>query len=182
MSPVGVWTKRVRKWWPILLALALLAAGLGTWWRMGRLPPVGAQVGQRAPDFTLTTLDDQPVSLADFRGQVVLIEFWQSTCPDCLVSLPHVAELARSFQGRGLVVLGVNLDHDPQAAQAAVDQMGLAEVMITLGGDLEKAMDVVDLFEVPLVPHVVLIDRRGIIRFSATFPERITPDIIEKWL
>jgi len=123
MSPVGVWTKRVRKWWPILLALALLAAGLGTWWRMGRLPPVGAQVGQRAPDFTLTTLDDQPVSLADFRGQVVLIEFWQSTCPDCLVSLPHVAELARSFQGRGLVVLGVNLDHDPQAAQAAVDQI-----------------------------------------------------------
>lgn len=182
MKAVRWWTRSGVRRWLLLLAVAGLAMGLGTWWRVGRLPPVGAQVGQRAPDFTLTTLDGQPVSLADFRGQVVLIEFWQSTCPDCLEALPHTAELARRFQDRGLVLLGVNLDHDPQAAQAALAQLGLAEVMITLGGNLDRAMEVVHLFEVPLVPHVVLVDRRGIIRFSATFPEVITPDIIEEWL
>lgn len=171
-----------RVWIPALVGLVVIGGGMVVWWSVGRPPPVGPQVGMRAPDFTLPTLEGQPVSLKDFRGQVVLIEFWQSTCPDCQRSLPHVAELARAYKDRGLVLLGVNLDHDPQAALSFIDQLGLAEVMITLGGNLEQAMDVVDLFEVPLVPHVVLVDRRGVIRFSATFPEMITPDVIERWL
>ena len=50
--------------------------------------PVGLQVGDAAPNFTLTTLDGKQVSLSDFRGKPVMLNFWYTTCPGCLAEIP----------------------------------------------------------------------------------------------
>jgi thiol-disulfide isomerase/thioredoxin len=65
-----------------------------------------------APPFEVTTLDGQRISLDDFEGKVVLIDFWATWCGPCREALPHIREIARRFKGQPLVVLSVSLDTD----------------------------------------------------------------------
>jgi peroxiredoxin len=67
-------------------------------------------VQQPAPDFTLYDADGQRVTLSEFRGRVVLLNFWATWCPPCLKEIPWFMEFQRTYEGRGLVVLGVSMD------------------------------------------------------------------------
>ena len=70
-----------------------------------RPPLLGA--GTMAPDFTALRADDTPVKLSDFRGQVVLIDFWATWCGPCKHAMPHMEQLHQKLGSQGLVVLGV---------------------------------------------------------------------------
>jgi thiol-disulfide isomerase/thioredoxin len=81
--------------------------------KAGAVSPTAAlpllAVGTTAPDFTLSTSDDdKPISLSDFKGHPVLIDFWASWCPPCKKSLPQTQALAMEFARKGLTVLAVN--------------------------------------------------------------------------
>ncbi len=147
-----------------------------------RLPPVGAKVGYTAPDFTLNNFAGKPVRLSQFRGHVVLLEFWQSTCPDCRRETPYLGKLYTQYKDKGLVWIGVNLNHDHQLAQQFLKDNGLADKQIIIGKSFTAAMKVVHLFDVPLVPCVLVIDKRGIIRYRGVYPEKPIPSDIEPWL
>lgn len=76
-------------------------------------PPAGPPaVGQVAPDFTLTDLGGKPVSLADFRGKVVIVNFWATWCPPCRAEMPSMEQLYRELADEGLVMLAVNIERD----------------------------------------------------------------------
>jgi len=169
------------KWIIVGIALVVIAAG-AAFFTMHRLPSVGTKVGTTAPDFTLHDFAGNPVRLSQFRSHVVLLEFWQSTCPDCRRETPYLDELYHRYKGRGLVWLGVNLDHDHAAAQKYLEENGLAGDQVTVGKDYSAAMKVVDLFNVPLVPCVFVIDKRGIIRYRGIYPEKPYAGDIEPWL
>jgi peroxiredoxin len=66
--------------------------------------------GTHAPDFTLPTLDGKNVSLSDFKGKVVLVDFWATTCDPCLTEMPHLVELYEKHKADGFVVLAVSAD------------------------------------------------------------------------
>ena len=70
---------------------------------------------QIAPDFSLTDLSGNKVSLRELRGHTVLLDFWATWCPPCLYSIPELIEIQKKYKDRGVVVLGVSMD-DPQAA------------------------------------------------------------------
>ena len=70
--------------------------------------PQAGMEGRPAPDFKLTSLDGREVSLASFRGQHVLIDFWATWCPPCKKALPHIQALSEGTEG--LVVLTVNAE------------------------------------------------------------------------
>ena len=179
MSRLG---RRVKtRWAKLVMVIPIAAIGIGIWLLVSPRPEVGIEVGDRAPDFSLERLDTgDPVSLSDFRGKVVLLLFWQSTCPDCRRAMPYFQELLSKYRDRGLVILGVCLDHEPEAALEYLRSGGYG--IIPLWGSYERAMEIVELYEVPLVPHVILIDRKGIIRFRGTFPEIPSAEEIERWL
>ena len=150
------------------------------------LPPppglkVGPQVGQIAPDFTLHMLGvaDQ-VTLSQVRGCVVLLEFWASWCTFCRESSAYLDQLALRYHDQGLVVLGVSLDRLPEAARAFVSAVGLSEV-VPLWGSFEQALAVARVYRVTTIPHVFLIDRRGVIRYAG-HPAGLTSELIEYWL
>jgi peroxiredoxin len=68
---------------------------------------------QTAPDFTLRDLNGDSVSLENYRGNVVLLDFWATWCAPCRLSIPELVEIQKKYRGRGVVVLGISMD-DPQ--------------------------------------------------------------------
>ncbi|HUX67685.1 MAG TPA: TlpA disulfide reductase family protein [Terriglobales bacterium] len=90
---------------PALLLLALALAGCSR----------RALPGRPAPDFHLTLRDGRAVSLASYRGKVVLLNFWASWCPPCVEETPALNALAQEFPKGNVVVLGVSIDEDPVA-------------------------------------------------------------------
>jgi predicted amidohydrolase YtcJ/peroxiredoxin len=77
-------------------------------------------VGSVAPPFTVSTLDDKPVSLADYRGRALLINFWATWCEPCRQEMPWLAELREQYASRGFEVLGILTDNAPGEKVAAL--------------------------------------------------------------
>jgi peroxiredoxin len=76
--------------------------------------------GATAPDFTLPSLDGKNVRLSDHLGKdVVLIDFWSTTCDPCLVEMPHLVELYKKHKDKGFVVLAISLDGPESRAQVS---------------------------------------------------------------
>jgi cytochrome c biogenesis protein CcmG/thiol:disulfide interchange protein DsbE len=65
-----------------------------------------------APDFTLPAVDGSMVSMSDYRGKVVLVDFWATWCPPCQEMIPVLSKLNKRYSDKGLVILGVSLDRD----------------------------------------------------------------------
>jgi thiol-disulfide isomerase/thioredoxin len=74
--------------------------------RMARLD----LIGKPAPPIAGTDVDGHPVSLAQFKGKVVLVDFWATWCPPCVASIPSLNSLAQKYNDKGFVILGVNVD------------------------------------------------------------------------
>jgi cytochrome c biogenesis protein CcmG/thiol:disulfide interchange protein DsbE len=144
----------------------------------GNLPPEGIDVGSTTRDFTLPDLfTGDPVSLSDFRGYVVLLDFWESTCPPCRTSMPYLEELRQRFGEQGLVVIAVNVDSSEEAARQYVEDEGYEDFVV-----LRDAGEIIrGLYDVVGIPHTYIIDRQGIIRFE-DHPVRIRDRDIEPWL
>ncbi len=66
----------------------------------------------KAADFTLKDMLDKDISLAEYKGKVVILDFWATWCPPCVKEIPHFNELAKDYKDKGLEVLGVSVDRD----------------------------------------------------------------------
>ncbi len=78
-----------------------------------------ASGGGSAPDFTLPALDGSTVHLSDYKGKVVLIDFWSTTCDPCLAEMPHLVDLYKANKDKGFVVLAISLDGPESRAQVS---------------------------------------------------------------
>lgn len=142
----------------------------------------GTEVGQLAPEFALQDLHEQTRSLSTFHGHVVILSFWQTSCPGCAATMPKLVALYRHYKEKGVVMVGVNLDYYVEAAISYLEENGYTDV-ITLWQSYDAAMGIVDLYEIPEVPYVILIDRQGVIRYSAAAdPLQFGAEEIEPWL
>jgi peroxiredoxin len=129
--------------------------------------PVGLQVGDAAPNFTLTTLDGKQVSLSDFRGKPVMLNFWYATCPGCLAEIPGMQRFYATQQavGKSFVILGINSVDDAQTAQQFVQQYGLTYTLV-----MDNNQRVATLYNLGATPTSYFIDRQGIIRSTVVGP------------
>jgi peroxiredoxin len=115
-----------------------------------------------APDFTLPGLDGKPVSLRQYRGKVVLLDFFYRSCYPCMLAIPGLQELHHQLQDSGLVVLGVNpFDTATATLQRFLSSRGVQYPVLI---DADK--EVVKTWMVRAYPTLYLIDRNGKIRFN----------------
>jgi thiol-disulfide isomerase/thioredoxin len=114
-----------------------------------------------APPFAVTTTDGQRVSLDDFKGKVVLIDFWATWCGPCREALPHMRSIAKNFQGQPLVVLSVSLDADEQKWKDYIAKNEMTWLQYRDGGFTGP---IAKLFSVEAIPHTFTIDADGILQ------------------
>ena len=75
----------------------------------------GVVAGDTAPDFTITADNGQTVSLTDFKGKLLVLNFWASWCPPCVQETPSLSQFAATYAPKGVVVLGISVDKDEKA-------------------------------------------------------------------
>ena len=117
--------------------------------------------GQPAPDFTLTDIDGEEVSLSDFRGKVVYLDFWASWCGPCMHEVPYARELKQRMEGQDdLVFLYISVDTDENAWRQAVSNHDIQGVHVNVSGfDHEVPQN----YNLRGVPTFYLIGRDGTI-------------------
>jgi peroxiredoxin len=79
--------------------------------------------GKRAPEFSLRTVDGKKVSLSDYKGKAVLINFWATWCAPCKIEMPWLVALRNQYAGQGFEILGVNAD-DPGTPRTKLAKFG----------------------------------------------------------
>lgn len=142
--------------------------------------PTGLRIGQAAPLFTLPSFDGQEHSLSDYLGKVVILEFWRTTCPRCLSSMPHLQDLLTRFGDQGVVVITVVVNHAWQDATNLFAKEGYTDFVSLYEPDgLDERPS--NVYNVHSVPHTLLIDRYGVIRYAGS-PERIYDTTIAPYL
>ncbi len=113
--------------------------------------------GQPAPLFTLQDLNGNQVSLSEFRGKPVVINFWATWCGPCRVEVPHLEYLSKKYKDRGLVVIGLNNENNHQAVR------DFAESQISYTVLLDGHAQFLD-YGVRAIPCTYYIDKNGIIQ------------------
>ncbi len=117
---------------------------------MAKLP------GKPAPDFTLPDLDGKQVSLHDYRGKLIFLNFWATWCIPCREEMPAMEQLHQTFQPQGLAILAVDLKESPDKVKAFFDQYRLSyTALLDEGGSVFRDYQVMGL------PTTYLIGREG---------------------
>ena len=116
--------------------------------------------GSPAPEFTLAARDGGKVSLADLKGQVVMINFWATWCGPCRQEMPLLAQLQAKYEPLGFTMIGVNVEPDSAAAVA-----WLKSVPVTFPILFDTDSAVAGRFGVEGMPSTVFVDRNGQVRY-----------------
>ncbi len=164
------------------LAALILIGGLG--WAYASRPqnadtaPAAAstRIGAPAPDIALPMLSGEARTLADLRGQVVILNFWATWCGPCRAEMPALAEIQTQYTSRGVIVIGVNQREDAGSIRRYLDSIGVDfPIALDPTGESNRQYRVLGL------PTTYLIDRQGVIR-DAVFGGPMARALIESKL
>ncbi len=115
-------------------------------------------VDSPAPDFKLESLSGEDVQLADFRGQIVLLNFWATWCGPCRLEMPAFQERFEQYGG-DLQIVAVNFDEPRGKVGVFADELGLTfEILLDPGGEIQK------LYQVRGYPTSYFVDADGVVR------------------
>ena len=147
--------------------IILLAGAIWIW--SSRVPTYAQQTdkisapqqGFSAPEFTLRSLSGAEVSLSDFKGKPVILNFWASWCPPCRAEMPAFNQVYSEYQNQELIILGINSTNQDklQAASDFVESNKLAFLIL-----LDRSGEVGNLYNLYSLPTTFFIDNDGIIQ------------------
>jgi peroxiredoxin len=113
-----------------------------------------------APDFRLAARGGKQVSLADFKGRVVMLNFWATWCGPCRQEMPLLESIHRKYSKMGFTLIGVNVEPDSKAAEAWLAKQ--PPVTFPIVYDIDSKVS--KLYKVAGMPSSVIVDRKGTVR------------------
>jgi len=116
--------------------------------------------GQPAPDFSLKSSTGENLRLSEYRGDVVMINFWATWCGPCRQEMPLLDALYSRYQRVGFNLLGVNIDDDSRRAMQMIEELGVNFPVL-----FDARKEVSKLYEVDAMPVTVIVDRSGNVRY-----------------
>ena len=119
-------------------------------------PPKG--IGLPAPQFRLQDATGT-VSLSQFRGQVVVLNFWATWCPPCIDETPSLVSMQQRLKGKGITVVGISSDEDEQAYRRFIKDFGINFATVR-----DPSEGVQHLYGTVKIPETYIIDRNGVLR------------------
>jgi peroxiredoxin len=125
-----------------------------------------------APEFVLKDSSGKTVSLKDYRGKVVLLDFWATWCHGCKLEIPWFSEFGRKYATQGLSVVGVSLDSDGWKVVEPFIKTAKVPYQIVLGDDATAKT-----YSIENMPDTFLIDRQG--RIAAAYSGLVDKDNVE---
>ncbi|MFN2187739.1 MAG: TlpA family protein disulfide reductase [Candidatus Promineifilaceae bacterium] len=172
--------------WAVLIIIVLLA---GTAWiAYSQVPPdqetpakasTEAPIpGHRAPTFTLETTTEETVSLADFAGKPVVLNFWATWCPPCRAEIPHFQDTSLKYDGLA-VILGIDQGEPLPIVADFAASFGVTYPLL-----LDSNSDVNRQYNVSALPTTIFIDADGVVSevYSGMINSAVLEDRIEKML
>ena len=193
MSPSETKTSR-RPWWIVLLVVGLLVVCLACVCVLAGIVALGAislpaialdgqptgkvSAGNPAPDFTLSDLNGQSVTLSQLRGSVVVVDFWATWCGPCKEELPHLQALYARYKSRGLIVLALDVGESANTARSYVSSKNYTFTVL-----LDSKSTVVQQYGVRGIPATFIVDTQGIVRkttmgYSASMEKELEQAIV----
>ena len=159
-----------------LLALSVtLAVGVGAAWSMGSRVPV---VGTPAEDFRLVDLEGKQQSLSQYRGKVVLVNFWATWCKPCTTEMPAMQTTYDKLRDKGFVVLAINELEDDAKVREHIKQHGHTFPVL-----MDRENKVANQFGVFGLPVSVFIDEKGVVQEyikGGLLTEQLILDVVAK--
>jgi len=158
-----------------LLTIAILAAQVLFWVGCygGNHP---GRIGTNAPDFTVQD-SDHTITLRQYRGQIVVLNFWATWCPPCVEETPALVRMTNQTKGKGITVLAVSIDADDAAYHKFLKDYNVS--MVTVRDEARKASNLYGTFG---WPETYIIDRSGVIRRKFIGPVNWTSPEITDYL
>ncbi len=127
--------------------------------------------GDSAPGFTIKADDGRTVTLPNFGGKVLVLNFWATWCPPCVQETPSLSQFAAQYSGKGVVVLGVSVDKDPKAYQQFLEKFKPA-FLTARNGDLHAD------YGTFMYPETYIIDAQGkVLKKIAEPADWMAPDV-----
>jgi len=129
-----------------LLTLPMLRTGGGervtTPGRGAAGPGAGASCdaeGHAPYDFVLKNEHNAPIKMSDYRGKVVIVNFWATWCGPCKVEIPDFVKLYAEYKDKGLVIVGISVDDSPEQLQAFMKEFNMTYPVLQMTPDVESA-------------------------------------------
>ncbi|MFQ5593496.1 MAG: redoxin domain-containing protein [Anaerolineae bacterium] len=146
------------------------SAGVTT--SIGRTP----SAGDLAPDFTLKNLKGEEISLSDFKGQPVLINFWATWCGPCRIEMPVMDAMYQKYQDEGFVVLAVDVQESITVVQSFVNSMGLTfPILLDLKSEIADGP-----YRIRAFPTSYFVGRDG--KITAAHRGMMTEPIMQRYM
>lgn len=143
----------------------------------------GLEVGMLAPEISGVDADGKRFKLSDFRGKVVMLDFWGHWCPHCINMLPHEREMVSKFQGKPFEILGINTDRSNNPADMkARDKKAGVPFRSWLDGSPRGKIS--SSYKVQAFPTLFILDHKGVIRykFEGAPPPHVLDQAVEELL
>ncbi len=135
------------------------------------------EVNGKAPDFTLKSNSGNNLKLSDYRGQVVLLNFWASWCAPCRQEMPLLDKIQKKYSKLGFTILGVNVEEDSQAAKSMLRDLKVSfPILFDTNNIASRA------YKVSAMPTTVMIDRNGNMRYVHKGYKKGDEATYKKWI
>jgi peroxiredoxin len=118
------------------------------------------ELTQPAPDFTLKSLAGENLRLKEYRGKVVLVNFWASWCGPCRQEMPILDKIHQRYAPMGFTVLGVNVDKKSDKARQIAERLDVSFPLL-----LDQQQTVSEQYQVSAMPYTLLVDRDGEVHY-----------------